>query len=92
MISRRRAGRSFLAGGTDHASHRLRRLGLSTQHVTLALCTSTALSCSCGLLIATRCFAVPGAGTLAVTVAAASALIWLLLKVPGYPRPADPTP
>lgn len=91
VISRRRAGRSFLAAGTDHASHRLRRLGLSTQTVTLALCTSTALSCACGLLIATRCLSVPGTGTLAGTVAAGGALIWLLLKIPGYPRPDHPS-
>ncbi|HEX6470518.1 MAG TPA: MraY family glycosyltransferase [Streptosporangiaceae bacterium] len=89
LISRRRAGRSFLAGGTDHASHRLRRLGLSPQRVALALCTSAAVSCSCGLLVAARCFAVPALGTLVVTVVAAGALIWLLLKVPVYSRPND---
>jgi UDP-GlcNAc:undecaprenyl-phosphate/decaprenyl-phosphate GlcNAc-1-phosphate transferase len=92
LISRRRAGRSFLAAGTDHASHRLRRLGLSTQRVTMALCAATALSCSCGLLMVSRCLSVSGAGALAGTVAAASALVWLLLKVPGYPRPDDPAP
>jgi UDP-GlcNAc:undecaprenyl-phosphate/decaprenyl-phosphate GlcNAc-1-phosphate transferase len=92
LISRRRAGRSFLAAGTDHASHRLRRLGLSTQRVNLALCGATALSCSCGLLVVSRCLSVSGAGALAGTVAAASALVWLLLKVPGYPRSDDPVP
>jgi UDP-GlcNAc:undecaprenyl-phosphate GlcNAc-1-phosphate transferase len=92
LISRRRAGRSFLVGGTDHAAHRLRRLGLSAQTVSLALCVSAALSCMGGLLLATRCSSVHGTGTLAVTIAAAGILVWLLLKVPGYPRPADPVP
>ena len=89
LISRRQAGRSFLAGGTDHASHRLHRLGLSTPGVTLALFGSTALSCAGGLLIAAHCLVVPGIVTLPVTVAAAGTLIWLLLKVPVYPARED---
>ncbi|MFI7706003.1 glycosyltransferase family 4 protein [Nonomuraea sp. NPDC049480] len=46
VLSRIRAGRSPLAGGTDHVSHRLRTLGLDPRLVAVVLGLITALSCA----------------------------------------------
>jgi UDP-GlcNAc:undecaprenyl-phosphate GlcNAc-1-phosphate transferase len=102
IISRHRAGRSWLSGGTDHVSHRLRRLGWSVRQVSLTLFVATAAPCLCGVLVADQ--RLPGPGALGAAVAVAITLVWLLLKVPGYavslepvsapavPRPAPPAP
>jgi UDP-GlcNAc:undecaprenyl-phosphate GlcNAc-1-phosphate transferase len=83
LVSRLRAGRSFLVGGTDHISHRLRRLGMSVRQVTFTLFAATLGPCLCGVLVAEQ--RVPGVavaiGAMVVTVA----LILLLLRVPVYP-------
>ncbi|MFD8564446.1 glycosyltransferase family 4 protein [Streptosporangium canum] len=44
LISRMRAGRSPLTGGTDHVSHRLRRAGFGTRTVAMMLGVITALA------------------------------------------------
>jgi UDP-GlcNAc:undecaprenyl-phosphate GlcNAc-1-phosphate transferase len=75
-------GRTWLTGGTDHVSHRLRRLGWSVHQVTLTLLVATVATCLCGVLVADQ--RLPGGGTLAGAAAVAIGLIWLFLKVPGY--------
>lgn len=85
VISRRRAGRSVFAGGTDHASHRLHRLGWSVRQVALTLLAATAVACSCGELVASRLLS--GIGALTGTAGIAIAMIWLLLKIPAATPP-----
>jgi UDP-GlcNAc:undecaprenyl-phosphate GlcNAc-1-phosphate transferase len=85
LISRHRAGRSLFLGGTDHASHRLHRLGWSVRQVTVTLFAATVTSCLCGALVAQQ--RLPGMTTLAGAVAVAITLIWLLLKVSAYALP-----
>jgi UDP-GlcNAc:undecaprenyl-phosphate GlcNAc-1-phosphate transferase len=82
MLSRHRAGRPVLHGGTDHISHRLRRLGCSVRQVTLVLFATAVLSCLCGALVVDQ--RLPGAVTLAGAAALSMTLIRLLLKVPVY--------
>jgi UDP-GlcNAc:undecaprenyl-phosphate/decaprenyl-phosphate GlcNAc-1-phosphate transferase len=89
VISRHLTGRSWLTGGTDHMSHRLRRLGWSVRQVSLTLLVATAASCLCGVLVSGH--RLPGPGALGAAVTLAVTLVWLLLKVPGYaalPEPA----
>jgi UDP-GlcNAc:undecaprenyl-phosphate GlcNAc-1-phosphate transferase len=84
LISRHRAGRPLLTGGTDHVSHRLRRLGLSVPQVglslfALAVATSlTAMLVGRGLL--------PPVDVLLAGAVSAAAMTWALLRVPGYPK------
>jgi UDP-GlcNAc:undecaprenyl-phosphate/decaprenyl-phosphate GlcNAc-1-phosphate transferase len=52
VISRRRAGRSVLLGGSDHLSHRLRRLGLTPQHAAIALGITAAVAAAAACLVA----------------------------------------
>jgi UDP-GlcNAc:undecaprenyl-phosphate GlcNAc-1-phosphate transferase len=82
MLSRHRARRPVLVGGTDHISHRLRRLGCSVRQVTLVLFATASLSCLCGALVADQ--RLPAAVTLTGAAAFAMTLIRLLLKVPVY--------
>ncbi|GAA4559958.1 MraY family glycosyltransferase [Planotetraspora kaengkrachanensis] len=42
VVSRKRAGRPIMRGGTDHLSHRLRKLGLSTRLTALVLAAAAA--------------------------------------------------
>jgi UDP-GlcNAc:undecaprenyl-phosphate GlcNAc-1-phosphate transferase len=85
LISRHRAGRSWSTGGTDHVSHRLRRLGWSTGQVTMTFFVFTAGSCLCGLLVVEEHLS--GLRTLTGALAIAATLIWLLLKVSAYALP-----
>ena len=52
VASRRRGGRSVLEGGTDHASHRLTRLGLSKRTVVGVLCLVQAACATIAVAIA----------------------------------------
>lgn len=83
VVSRRRAGRSWRTGGTDHVSHRLRRLGLSTGQVAVVLAGTAALSGTFGVLVGRG--PVSAACGLAVAAGAGVAAVLLLLRVPGYP-------
>jgi UDP-GlcNAc:undecaprenyl-phosphate GlcNAc-1-phosphate transferase len=83
VVSRRRAGRSWRTGGTDHVSHRLRRLGLSTGQVVAVLAGAVALSGLVGVLV--RHGPLHPGYALAATVAAGVAAVLLLIRVPGYP-------
>jgi UDP-GlcNAc:undecaprenyl-phosphate GlcNAc-1-phosphate transferase len=51
VVSRVRAGRSIMVGGTDHTSHRLARRGLPTRVVVGLLAVVTAVSCSLGVAV-----------------------------------------
>jgi UDP-GlcNAc:undecaprenyl-phosphate/decaprenyl-phosphate GlcNAc-1-phosphate transferase len=51
VVSRVRAGRSIMVGGTDHTSHRLARLGLPTPAVVVVLALVTAASCAFGVAV-----------------------------------------
>jgi UDP-GlcNAc:undecaprenyl-phosphate GlcNAc-1-phosphate transferase len=88
IISRHRAGRSWLTGGTDHVSHRLQRLGWSVRQVTVTFFAATAAPCLCGVLVADQ--RLPGVGALGGAVAIAVTLVWLLLKVPAYAVSLEP--
>ncbi|WP_168220966.1 MraY family glycosyltransferase [Actinomadura sp. WMMA1423] len=83
MVSRRRAGRSCLTGGTDHVAHRLRRLGLRPRQVASVLPAAAAAAGLCGLLVG-RHWLLSGI-VLPVAVTTGAATIWLLLRVPVYP-------
>ena len=52
VVSRRRGGRSMFEGGTDHASHRLTRLGLSKRTVVGVLCLVQAACATIAVAIA----------------------------------------
>jgi len=82
VVSRRRAGRSWLAGGTDHIAHRLRRLGWGVNGAALTLAGCAAVSCLAALGVAWRLL--PAAAVLAAAVALAAAAIGLLLRVEVY--------
>jgi UDP-GlcNAc:undecaprenyl-phosphate GlcNAc-1-phosphate transferase len=87
MVSRRRAGRPLMLGGTDHVSHRLRRLGLSTGQVALALSGAAAVTCLA--LFPMQRGWLPAPVPLALGAALGPLLVWLLLKVPVYAKHDD---
>jgi UDP-GlcNAc:undecaprenyl-phosphate/decaprenyl-phosphate GlcNAc-1-phosphate transferase len=77
VIARRRAGRSIFSGGTDHASHRLHRLGLPTGLVAAILALTAGAAASLAALV----LADPGRAPLALgigLVAAAGSVLGLL--------------
>jgi UDP-GlcNAc:undecaprenyl-phosphate GlcNAc-1-phosphate transferase len=82
FLSRMLAGRSPLAGGTDHVSHRLRRIGLGPQLVATALGLVTALAGTLCLAMALRW--IPPLPTAIVAVGTALVLIGLLQGVDVY--------
>jgi UDP-GlcNAc:undecaprenyl-phosphate GlcNAc-1-phosphate transferase len=82
LISRRRAGRSWLAGGTDHVAHRLRRLGLTGSQVAWALMAVAAVTCMLGVLVAGGVLYAPA--FLVGVVVCGVGTVWCLLRVPGY--------
>jgi len=88
LVSRHRAGRPLMLGGTDHVSHRLRRLGLSTSQVALALSATAALTCLAVIPVLRGW--VPALLPLAIALGAGSLLVWLLQKVPVYATTPGP--
>ncbi|HEU5425350.1 MAG TPA: MraY family glycosyltransferase [Actinocrinis sp.] len=87
LVSRHRARRPLLQGGTDHLSHRLRVLGLSGPRIALVLfaaATSTSLT---GLFVARR--ALPAWGVLPLGAASAIGLVLFAQRIPVYPRGRD---
>lgn len=82
LVSRHRAGRPLMLGGTDHVSHRLRRLGLSTWQVALALSGTAAVTCLAAIPVARGW--VPALVPLAIGTGLGAVLVWLLQKVPVY--------
>ncbi|MEU6846688.1 MraY family glycosyltransferase [Streptomyces sp. NPDC046716] len=81
MVSRRRAGRGLLRGGTDHTAHRLRRLGLTARGVAVVLGAATALCTATGVLLHGG---VVGAAVAWWPLVAAAVAVVLLLRVPVY--------
>jgi UDP-GlcNAc:undecaprenyl-phosphate GlcNAc-1-phosphate transferase len=90
LVSRRRAGRPLMLGGTDHVSHRLRRLGLSTWQVASALSATAALTCLAAIPVIRGW--VPAVIPLACAAGAGTLLVWLLQKVPVYPVHDEASP
>lgn len=82
LVSRHRAGRPLMLGGTDHVSHRLRRLGLSTWQVALALSGTAAVTCLAVIPVVRGW--VPAPVPLAIGTGLGAVLVWLLQKVPVY--------
>ncbi|GGO65602.1 MraY family glycosyltransferase [Nonomuraea cavernae] len=79
FLSRLRAGRSPLTGGTDHVSHRLRRLGFDARSVALLLALTAAFA---GALLAAMVLGwVPALSAAIVAAGTAIGLITLLLSV-----------
>jgi UDP-N-acetylmuramyl pentapeptide phosphotransferase/UDP-N-acetylglucosamine-1-phosphate transferase len=76
FLSRWRAGRSVMTGGTDHLSHRLRRMGLHTRTVAVVLGLIAAIAGVLWLAMALRW--IPSLITMLVTCGAAITLISLL--------------
>ncbi|MBO0854927.1 MAG: undecaprenyl/decaprenyl-phosphate alpha-N-acetylglucosaminyl 1-phosphate transferase [Nocardia sp.] len=89
FISRYRAGRPLLLGGTDHASHRLRQLGFRPRQVAFALSGTAAVS-SLGGITVLRGW-IPAFVLLTIATAFAAVLVWLLLNVPVYPSLKGPS-
>jgi UDP-GlcNAc:undecaprenyl-phosphate/decaprenyl-phosphate GlcNAc-1-phosphate transferase len=90
VVSRWRAGRALLAGGNDHLSHRLRRLGLSVPHTALALAGVAALAGTLGLAMTLGWISPLPLAVLAVGAGAAAAA--LAQKVHVYPQPRGDVP
>lgn len=82
VVSRVRAGRSVLVGGTDHTSHRLLRLGLSLRATVLLLVVGSATSGALGVGVA-RGY-VDGGPAAVIVGAVAVAALARLLQVPCY--------
>jgi UDP-GlcNAc:undecaprenyl-phosphate GlcNAc-1-phosphate transferase len=87
LVSRRRAGRPLMLGGTDHVSHRLRRLGLSTGQVALALSGTAAVTCLA--VIPMMRGWVPAPVPLGIGIGVGGVFVWLLQKVPVYAKPDE---
>jgi len=86
LVSRHRAGRPLMLGGTDHVSHRLRRLGFSTRQVALVLSGTAALT---GLAVTPIVRGwVPALVPLTIAMGLGTVLVWLLQKVPVYAEDA----
>lgn len=82
LISRHRARRPLLKGGTDHLSHRLRALGLSGPQVVLALFAVAALMSLTGVLVARR--VLPESGVLPVGLGSSIGLVLFMQRIPVY--------
>ncbi|MDG4864951.1 undecaprenyl/decaprenyl-phosphate alpha-N-acetylglucosaminyl 1-phosphate transferase, partial [Streptomyces sp. T-3] len=85
VLSRRRAGRPVLLGGTDHIAHRLRRLGFTVPGAAVVLGALALVGALTGVLVH-RGAVGPHWGT--PLAGAVVLVIWALLKVPAYKRPA----
>ncbi|HVF33138.1 MAG TPA: MraY family glycosyltransferase [Acidimicrobiales bacterium] len=86
VISRVRAGRPVYIGGTDHTSHRLLRLGVSTRQVGVLFAVVTAATGSLGVAI--------GRGAVdwwfvSLPLLVAAALLTTLLRLPAGATPAQ---
>jgi UDP-GlcNAc:undecaprenyl-phosphate GlcNAc-1-phosphate transferase len=87
LVSRHRAGRPLMLGGTDHVSHRLRRLGFSTSQIVFVLSGTAALTCLAVIPVVRGW--VPALLPLTIAAGSGAVLIWLLQKVPVYAKHDD---
>ncbi|GAB2825927.1 MraY family glycosyltransferase [Actinoallomurus bryophytorum] len=90
LVARHRAGRPLMLGGTDHVSHRLRRLGLSTWQVAAVLSATAAFTCLAAIPVIRGW--VPAFIPLAFVAGAGALLVWLLQKVPVYTAHDETSP
>nr|WP_055507608.1 MraY family glycosyltransferase [Nonomuraea pusilla] len=87
FLSRLRAGRSPLLGGTDHVSHRMRKIGLSVRLVASALGLMAAAAC--GLCVTMTLGWMPPLAVTIIAAGTAFVLVTLFQSVKVYP-PATP--
>lgn len=80
VVSRVRAGRSIMVGGTDHTSHRLHRLGMPIRVVALSLGVAGLVTATLGMLVL-RDYLHPLAAVVPVLVAGV-ALFARLIRMP----------
>ncbi|MCK1819662.1 undecaprenyl/decaprenyl-phosphate alpha-N-acetylglucosaminyl 1-phosphate transferase [Streptomyces sp. XM83C] len=80
-VSRRRAGRPLLRGGPDHLAHRLRRLGLTAQAVTVLLGAAAFATVAAGVMVHTGR---AGQGAVLWVAGGMAAVVCLLLRVNPY--------
>jgi len=83
VISRQRAGRPVFSGGTDHASHRLRRLGMPTGLVAAVLALAAGAAAVLAALVLYRPDWALAALAVATLIGAGS--VRGLLGLPAYP-------
>ncbi|MDQ1048324.1 glycosyltransferase family 4 protein [Streptomyces sp. V4I2] len=83
MLSRYREARPLMQGGLDHASHRLRRMGLTVRQTVVAIGTFAALGALSGALLARG--VLPSGGLLLAAAVVGLATVALLLRVPSLP-------
>jgi UDP-GlcNAc:undecaprenyl-phosphate/decaprenyl-phosphate GlcNAc-1-phosphate transferase len=83
VVSRQRAGRTLFSGGTDHASHRLRRLGMPTGLVAGVLALTAGVAAILAALVLYRPTIAPVALGLAAVLGAG--VVFALLGLPAYP-------
>lgn len=85
MLSRYREVRPLLRGGQDHASHRLRRRGLTVPQAVTVLGAFAGLSSLCGVLLSQG--VLPPALLLVAAAVVAVAAVALLLRIPSRSAP-----
>jgi UDP-GlcNAc:undecaprenyl-phosphate/decaprenyl-phosphate GlcNAc-1-phosphate transferase len=90
VMSRYWAGIPLFRGGTDHAAHRLRALGLETPQCAVLLSAAAVLSGVAATLVVFG--TVPAAAALAITLALAVILVALAQRVPVYHMGGAGTP
>jgi UDP-GlcNAc:undecaprenyl-phosphate GlcNAc-1-phosphate transferase len=82
VISRVRAGRSIMVGGTDHTSHRLHRVGMPIRWVAVTLGFFATTCATLGVLVG-RGVVHPAIALIPLVAVAAAALV-PLLRMPVY--------
>jgi UDP-GlcNAc:undecaprenyl-phosphate GlcNAc-1-phosphate transferase len=87
LVSRHRAGRPLLRGGTDHLSHRMRALGLSGPLIVLAMFATATCTSLTGVLVSRH--ALPAWGLLPLGVALAIALVLFAQRIPVHQQGGD---
>ncbi|MGW0737160.1 MraY family glycosyltransferase [Streptomyces sp. NPDC002851] len=85
LLSRRRAGRRLLRGGTDHVAHRLRRVGFTVPGAAVVLGAGALVGTVAGVLVHRGTV---GPAAVLPLLAALLVALWALLKVPVYGRAA----
>ena len=82
VISRLRARRSILVGGTDHTSHRLVRLGLDTRLAVAVIAAGSAVTTALGVAVAEG--TLPSVPVIAIAATVAGLFLTILLRQPAY--------
>ncbi|WP_240134367.1 MraY family glycosyltransferase [Streptomyces sp. MUM 178J] len=83
MFSRYREARPLLQGGLDHASHRLRRMGLTVRQTVVIIGMFAALGAVSGALLARG--VLPSGGVLLAAAVVGLATVAMLLRIPSLP-------